>query len=129
MSWEIAEGEAAQLVALPAADRALTFFQLAADWEEVWGLKDADGWLVARETDSFPLWPHAVFAEACAREAWAGALPEPLPVDDLLEDLLPLLEEDGLRVAVFPTPEDPGALMTPGEVRDRLEAELEIGGE
>lgn len=129
MSWEIEEGEVAQLLALTPADRALAFFQLAADWEEVWGLKDADGWLVSKETDALPLWPHAVFAEACARGAWEGALPEPLPVDDLLEDLLPVLEEDGLRVAVFPVPEDPGILMPPEEVRDRLEAELEIGGE
>ncbi len=129
MSWEIEEDEAAQLLALPAADRALAFFQLAADWEEVWGLRDADGWLIAKETYALPLWPHAVFAAACARGAWEGALPEPLPVDDLLEDLLPLLEEDGLRVAVFPVPEDPGILKSPGEVRDRLEAELAIGEE
>ena len=129
MSWEIEEGEVAQLLALTPADRVLAFFQLAADWEEVWGLKDADGWLVSKEADALPLWPHAVFAEACARGAWEGALPEPLPVDDLLDDLLPVLEEDGLRVAVFPVPEDPGILMAPGEVRDRLEAELEIGGE
>lgn len=129
MSWEIEEGEVAQLLAFPAGDRALAFFQLAADWEEVWGLKDAGGWLVAKETDALPLWPHPAFAEACARGAWEGALPESLPVDNLLEDLLPLLEEDGLRVAVFPVPEDPGVLMSPGEVRDRLEAELEIGEE
>lgn len=129
MSWEIEEGEVAQLLALPASDRALAFFQLAADWEEVWGLKDADGWLVAKDTEAFPLWPHAVFAEACARGAWEGTLPEPLSVDDLLEDLLPLLEEDGLQVAVFPVPEDPGVLMPPQEVVDRLEAELEIGAE
>lgn len=127
MSWEIEEGEVRQLLALPAQDRALTFFQLAADWEEVWGLKDAEGWVVARETDALPLWPHAVFAEACAQGAWEGAAPEPLPIDDLLEDLLPLLAEDGLRVAVFPVPGDPGLLMSPAEAGERLEAELEIG--
>jgi hypothetical protein len=129
MSWEIEEGEVRQLLALSAEDRALTFFQLAADWEEVWGLKDAEGWVVAKETDAFPLWPHAVFAEACAQGAWEGAVPEPLPIGDLLEDLLPLLEEDGLRVAVFPVPGDPGLLMSPGEAGNRLEIELAIGEE
>jgi hypothetical protein len=32
-------------------------------------------------------------------------------------------------VAVFPVLEDPGVLMSPQEVLDRLEAELEIGEE
>jgi hypothetical protein len=129
MSWEFEESEVQQILALPAGDRAVTFFQLAADWEEVWGLKDEQGWVVAKDTDALPLWPHDAFAEACAQGAWDGAVPEPLPVDDLLDELLPLLEEDGLQVAVFPTPEDPGTLMPPGEVGERLERELEIGGE
>ncbi len=129
MIWEMEDGEAAQILALPAAGRALAFCQLAADWEEVWGLKDANGWLVAKETDALPLWPHAEFAQSCARGALEGAVPERLALDELLEELLPLLEEDGLRVAVFPTPEDPGTLLAPEEVRNLLETELAIGEE
>jgi hypothetical protein len=127
MTWEITEDEARQLLALPAGDRAIQFFQLVADWEEAWGLRDADGWVVGRETDALPLWPHATLAEACAVGPWEGALPEPAALDDLLEDLLPLLDEDGLRVAVFPSPDDPGLLLPPAEVRERLEREMEIG--
>jgi hypothetical protein len=127
MTWEITEDEARQLLALPAADRAIQFFQLLADWEEGWGLLDAEGWVVASETDALPLWPHAALAAACAVGPWAGALPEPVPLDEMLEDLLPLLAEDGLRVAVFPSPHDPGLLLAPDEVRERLEREMEIG--
>jgi Protein of unknown function (DUF2750) len=127
MTWEIEEEEVRQLLALPAADRAVTFFQLAADWEEAWGLKDSAGWIVARETGALPLWPHATFAAACARGAWEGAVPEAVPLGELLEDLLPLLAEDGLAVAVFPAPEEAGIVMPPGEVRERLERELELG--
>lgn len=129
MSWELEDGEAAQILALPADGRALAFSQLAADWEEVWGLKDANGWIVAKDTDALALWPHPEFAQACAQGPWEGALPERLALDELLEELLPLLEEDGLRVAVFPTPEDPGALLAPEEVRNLLETELAIGEE
>jgi len=128
MTWEIEEEEVRRLLSLPPEDRAVSFFQLVADWEEAWGLRDADGWIVAQETDALPLWPHAAFAEACARGPWEGAAPEPVALDDLLEDLLPLLQEDGLRIAVFPSSEDPGLLLAPGEVRERLERELEIGG-
>src|SRR4051794_12953011 len=128
MAWGIEKEEIGRLLALPAGDRAVQFFQLLADWEEAWALRDADGWVVAKATDALPLWPHADFATACAQGPWEGATPEPLPLDDLLEELLPLLEEDGLKVAVFPSPEDPGLLLEPSEVRERIERELEIGG-
>jgi hypothetical protein len=127
MTWEIDEKEVRQILALSAEERAGTFFQLVADWEEAWGLKDSAGWIVARQTDGLPLWPHAVFAEACARGAWEGAAADAIPIDELLEDLLPLLEEDGLGVAVFPAPEDSGIVMKAGEVSARLERELELG--
>ncbi len=128
MSWPIGEEEIRELMALPAADRAVNFFQLVADWEEVWGLQDENGWVVGRETDALPLWPHAAFAEACARGPWEGAVPGMISLDDLLVDLLPLLAADTLRAAVFPTPDDPGLLLTPTELGDRLERELQIGG-
>lgn len=127
MTWEIEEEEVRQLLALPAADRAVTFFQLVADWEEAWGLKDSAGWIVARETNALPLWPHAALAEACARGPWEGAAPEAIPLRELLDDLLPLLAEDGIAVAVFPAPGEAGMVMQPGEVRERLEKELELG--
>lgn len=128
MTWEIEEEEVGRLLALPAADRAAQFFQLLADWEEAWALRDADGWVVSKRTDALPLWPHAAFATACAQGPWEGAAPESVSLDDLMEDLLPLLEEDGLKVAVFPSSEDSGLLLAPSEVRERIERELEIGG-
>ena len=129
MTWEIEQSEVRQLLALPAGDRTLPFFQLVADWEEAWGLRDEEGWVVAKDTDALPLWPHSTFAAACAQGAWEGTVPEPIPVDDLMVELLPLLEEDGLLVAVFPAPGDAGTVMSPGEVLKRLEAEMEIGNE
>jgi hypothetical protein len=126
-AWEIADDEVQRLLALSAEDRATAFFQLVADWEEAWGLVDDQGWIVARDTDALPLWPHAAFAEACAQGRWEGARPEAIPLEDLLDELLPLLEGDGLRAAVFPTPDDPGLPLPPVELRERLERELEIG--
>ncbi|HEY7213539.1 MAG TPA: DUF2750 domain-containing protein [Thermoanaerobaculia bacterium] len=128
MTWEIEEEEVRQTLALPATDRAGTFFQLVADWEAAWGLKDSAGWIVAKETDALPLWPHAAFAAACARGAWADTTAEPISLNELIEDLLPLLEEDGLSVAVFPAPENAGVVMAAGALRERLEKEMELGG-
>jgi hypothetical protein len=128
MTWAIEEKEARELFALPAADRAVNFFQLVVDWEEAWGLQDENGWVVSDDTDALPLWPHSTFAEACARGSWEGAVPGSIPLDDLLVDLLPLLAADNLRAAVFPTPDDPGLFLTATELGDRLEQELRIGG-
>jgi hypothetical protein len=127
MSWETGEDELRALQSLPAADRAVHLTQLVADWDEAWGLMDDQGWVVAKETDAFPLWPHPGLARACAQGNWEGAEPTAIPLDDLLEELLPLLEEDGLRAALFPTPDDPGIVLEAAELRRRLEAELELG--
>ena len=83
--------------------------------------------MVASETDALPLWPHPTLAAACAVGPWEGALPEAVPLDEMLEDLLPLLAEDGLRIAAFPSPHHPGLLLTPDEVREQIEREIEIG--
>lgn len=127
MTWEPVEGELRRLQALPAADRALQLVQLAVDWEELWGLTDAHGWVVSKTTDALPLWPHPDLARACAQGPWEGAEPAAIPLDELLEDLLPQLESEGLGTALFPIPGDPGLLLTPAELRLRLGAELELG--
>jgi hypothetical protein len=125
--WEMGPDEVQELLALSPRERAASFFQLVADWEGAWGLKDAQGWVVSRETDGLPLWPHPALAEACAIGPWTGSLPKAVAVDELLADLLPLLAEDGLRIAVFPSPGDPGVLLTPAELAERLEQELQTG--
>jgi hypothetical protein len=127
MTWAIEEEEIRELLALPATDRAVNFFQLVADWEEAWGLQDENGWVVGEDNDALPLWPHSAFAEACARGPWEGAVPGSVSLDDLLVDLLPLLAADNLRAAVFPTPDAPGLLLTPAELGERLEQELRTG--
>lgn len=131
--WEIGEEELGTVRAMSARERYGYFLQLAVDWEEAWGLRSPDGWVLSsglsdgETNDAFPLWPHPLFAGACAHGDWEGAAPESIPLDELLEDLLPLLEEDGIQLAVFPTPEGDGFLSSPGELRRDLQAEIDLG--
>jgi hypothetical protein len=131
--WEIGDDEVRAALALPAEDRYTLLLQLACDWEEAWGLRHADGWALARDPargEAFPLWPHAEFARACAHGPWEDAVAEAIPLAELLGDLLPLLSEEGLRVAAFPLPSAPegeSRLVSPEELRRDLEAELVLG--
>lgn len=94
------------LMNLPAPVRYENFIKTVADWEEAWGLYD-DGWAMS-ETEKgdrvFPLWPAKAFAEVCAGGEWSGYSAESIPLDDLLNGLLPKLEEDGVFPGVFFVP-------------------------
>jgi hypothetical protein len=129
MSWDLEMDEKEMVLALSARERYGYFVQLAVDGEEAWGLKNADGWVLAgdEERDAFPIWPHKDFAAACALEDWEGAVPEPIALEELVQDLIPILEEDGIAVAVFPGLDGESAIVTPEDLRRDLEAEIELG--
>jgi uncharacterized protein DUF2750 len=129
VSWQLAPGELEALLSLSPRERYGLCVQLAVDAAELWGLRNPDGWVLAEEAgrDALPLWPHADFAAACARGGWADAAAAAIGLDELLDDLLPLLEEDGVAVAVFPAPDGGGSVVTPASFRRDLEAEIEIG--
>jgi hypothetical protein len=128
-SWELSDEEREQLLTTPAADRYRWCLQLVADWQEVWGLNNPDGWVLSSGPagDAFPIWPHPDLAQLCARGEWEGSTPEAIPLDELLEELLPVLEQDGLRVVVFPDPEGEGVVVTPAELRADLQEEVALG--
>jgi hypothetical protein len=118
-----------ELLALPERERLTALLQGIADGEEAWGLRREDGWVLDRAEDppAFPLWPHPDLAGAWAVGERADAEPAAIPLGELLEDLLPLLEEDGLAVSAFPVPEGRGLALPAARFRAELEAELELG--
>lgn len=123
MTKTVSDREFAAISALPGPDRYSHFIGQIADWEEVWGLRAADGWVLAADDSGQPLmpvWPHARYAEACAVGAWAGAAPEAIPLDRWLEAWLPGLTRDDRGLAVFPVP---GGAGVPVEA-ERMAADL-----
>jgi hypothetical protein len=129
VSWDLEEDEKELVLALSAPERYGYFIQLAVDGEEAWGLKNAEGWVLAgdEDRDAFPIWPHPDLAAACALGDWAGAVPEAIGLEELLDDLIPILEEDGIGVAVFPGLDGESAVVAPEDFRRDLEAEIELG--
>ena len=130
MTWELTDEERQLALALPSKERYSYFVQVIVDEEVAWGLRNDEGWVLGSDPergDILPLWPHSAFAEACARGTWDDAKPAEIPLDDLLEELLPLLEEDHITVAAFPTPEGDSVLIPPEELGRTLRTELELG--
>ncbi len=117
----------ADVVTLPAQQRYVRFVQQVAEMGEVWGLY-RDGWALAKTDDGtlvFAMWPASEFADLCAEYEWDGYEPQAFPLDDLMSDLLPQLEEDGVLPGIFYTPGDRGLTPTAYMLRLDLERELD----
>ena len=115
------------MISLPGDRRYEYFIKRAAARSELWGLRSRDGWVVAEDDEGaqhLSVWPHARFAEACATDPWADAKATPIDVDEWILGWSPNLERDGLRVAVFQTPDDQGVSVSPSRLRADLEHEV-----
>jgi hypothetical protein len=102
------------------------FVKLAVERRQVWGLF-RDGWALSRAEDDqvqFPLWTERERAAACAIGPWQGYEPAEIPLDDLLEQLLPQLARDQVKACVSPEPNEPGT--TPPIAQFILDLEHEL---
>ncbi len=112
MSQNLSQAEVDAALALP-ADARYDFFikQVVADGQ-VWGLVSDRGWSLAAvgEQACLALWPHQQFAAACALDAWADAVPQPLNLDQF-KLLLEQLDQQDTPVAVFMTPSAEGSVV------------------
>ncbi len=118
------------VLTLSAPERYQYLVHRAAEWGEAWGLRTEEGWVVVEidGMDCFCLWPSDDFARSCAVEEWDECIPERISLQELLDELLPALQEDNLRLAVFPTPGTETALVDARDFRDHLVAHLPGAG-
>jgi hypothetical protein len=132
MAWEMHDREYETVLALPGERRYDYFLKRIADWQEVWSLRDEEGWALVAGDDGqelVPVWPHPRFAAGCATGAWEGYRPAVISLDHWQSRWLPGMARDGRAVAVFPTPEGKGVRVTPERLREDLDEELALYGE
>lgn len=101
----------AAITALPASKRYAHFIKTVADTQTAWGLYE-DGWALAATDDGltcFLLWPSSGTALQLADGGWSKHVPREIDVYELVEELIPKLQSNGVGVAVFPTPSEEGA--------------------
>ncbi|KFA93450.1 DUF2750 domain-containing protein [Archangium violaceum] len=122
MESEQSQDRMQAVLRLPAARRYAYFLQRVAESGEVWGL-DGEGWALALDDtgrDVLPLWPAPEFAAMCATRLWSGFQPRAIKLHELLENVLPQLEEEGMPVGIFFTPEGQGHPVSARELIDAL---------
>jgi hypothetical protein len=127
MSYEVNEKELASVLALSADRRYGYFLNRAVDWEELWSLGDEYGWALCSGADGselIPVWPARAYAEACAGGAWAGFVPRAIPLADWLEKWTPGMISDQRLVAMFPTPDNTGAVIDPIRLAEDMQEML-----
>lgn len=93
---------------------------------EAWGLFE-EGWALGsdgKDNPTFPLWPSKELAKACAFGPWADFEPAEIAVEDLVEELLPMLRKDGVTPSVLRSPDGKSVLADVGQMLEDLEAEM-----
>ena len=128
MTWEVNDAEFTSVLALPGPRRYEYFVKRAASHGRLWGLRGERGWVIAEDDEGdqhFPVWPHPRFAQALATGQWSDAVPMAIDIDEWVDEWLPELDGDAMRVAVFQTPVDEGVGVSPQRMKRDLDTELE----
>lgn len=124
---DVSEKEIEAVLRLDGEARFKRFIKVVVDGEQAWGLWE-DGWALLEDDSGarvFPLWPAKEYAELCRSRDWTNHKAAPIALDDLLNELLPRLREQGVLPGVFPTPSGRGVTPTPDILEAALRKELE----
>lgn len=79
------------------------FIKKITDFEEVWSLKDEEGWASLGDNDKiyFPVWATKEYADLCISEEWEGYESGSIYLPDFIEKWLPGLKKDEIRITVM----------------------------
>lgn len=127
MAWQLSEKEMLAVLALGAAERYAYFIKKATDESRLWSLWK-DGWALAADDTGHqvvPVWPHQNYATICASGEWLGHVAKEIDLNTWLERWLPGIKSDNRFVAIFPTPDDRGAVVDSVRLSADLKEELE----
>jgi len=127
MSWVPTDKEIADVLAADAGHRYEYFVHRVCETRAVWALYQ-DGWASVTEDAGepmIPFWPHAAFAAAFARGAWAGFEPRKIDLADFLETWIPGMRKQGVQPAVFPAPSSTSAVVSVEDLDRVLRHELD----
>jgi len=117
------------VLSLTAKERYSHFIGKVADWEQLWGLyNEKEGWLLRTTNENveyLSVWPHPEYAKNIAKEFYPEYNEEEINIYDFMSNLLPQLENDNVKIGVFPNLEGNTWLMEAKDLLQDLEEECE----
>ena len=118
--------EVQAVIALPSEQRYQYFIKKAADTNTVWGLWN-QGWAMGvtdEKEPTIPVWPASEYAELSRIGDWQNYVPRSIDLSEFMQELLPQLRKDGVRISLFDTPSGEGIFIDDNELIRDLEDEL-----
>lgn len=128
-TWRIHSNEIDSVLRMPGGQRYTYLIKKIADWREIWGLANDDGWVQMMDDDGnslAPIWPHEEFARRCAIDDWVDTIPRLVDLNSWRNIWIPGLSIDDRLIAAFPTPDSRGGVITPLKFKSDLEQELSL---
>lgn len=98
-----------------------------ADWEQLWGVRSDEGWLVPKTPEGmeyFPVWPHPEYAQRTTDLHFPGHTATEISLTEFMDDWLPRFQKDSVQVAVFPDLDWNCWIISPHDLLDALEWEV-----
>ena len=115
------------VIGFSSADRNAHFVSRVADWQQLWGVRNNDGWLVPvieeKRLEYFPVWPHPEYAQKITDLHFPGYEATEISLDEFLSQWLPTFVNDNVKVAVFPNKEWVFWVMEPEDLAEILRHE------
>jgi hypothetical protein len=118
--------EVQSVIQLSGLERYRYFIKKVADANEVWGLWD-DGWAMGvtnTNQSTIPIWPAREYADLCRIGDWNHYVPKAMDLAEFMNDFLPRLIRDNVRVSIFDTPSEASVLIRDDELMADLKEEL-----
>ncbi|WP_336960149.1 DUF2750 domain-containing protein [Chryseobacterium contaminans] len=115
------------IIALEPSERYKYFIKKVADAELFFTLIDNSGNYVLSELEEqklFPMWSSTEYAEHCKINGWEQHIVKKLDLDDLENEVIDFIADEGCLVNVFPVYDNTGFVVSLTEFSRDLGAEL-----
>ncbi|MFK8046929.1 MAG: DUF2750 domain-containing protein [Halioglobus sp.] len=127
MPFQLSNDQTQAVLKKDTAKRHSYFITKIVGWQQLWGAKKGDQWLVPKSPEKFeyfPLWPHPKCAQQALAVHFPGYEASEISLAELLEYWLPLFSHNNVQPAVFPNHEWAFSSVEASQLDQQLRKEL-----
>lgn len=130
MAYKLTQKEIENVLKLEAPKRYKYFISKIVDQDELWSLKNNDGFIGMGDNeghDGIPFWPHIEYAKLFINNEWENCEPAKINFHHFLDYWIPEMIKDNTHIIVFPTLEMKGLILHPNVIlKDLVEENKKI---